>query len=41
MSVAARSAFLVQAGTVTASWMLGAELPDVDAVLAAASSSSR
>ena len=34
-----RSAFLVRGGTVVASWMLGDELPDVDAVIAAASSS--
>lgn len=34
-----RSAFLVRGGTVVASWMLGEELPDVDAVIAAASSS--
>lgn len=37
---ALRSALLVRDGTVVASWMLGAELPDVDAVIAAASSSS-
>ncbi len=35
-----RSAFLIQGGTVVASWMLGSELPDVEAVIAAASSSS-
>jgi peroxiredoxin len=35
-----RSAFLVRGDTVVASWMLGSELPDVDAVIAAASSSS-
>ena len=40
MRVAARSAFLLQGGTVRAAWMLGTELPDVDAVIAAASSSS-
>jgi peroxiredoxin len=40
MSVAARSAFLLDAGTVRAAWMLGPELPDVDAVIASASSSS-
>jgi peroxiredoxin len=34
-----RSAFLIQGGTVVASWMLGSELPDVEAVIAAASSS--
>jgi peroxiredoxin len=37
--VAARSAFLIEDGEVVkASWMLGRELPDVDAVIAAASS---
>lgn len=40
MHVAARSAFLLEDGTVRAAWMLGAELPDLDAVIAAASSSS-
>jgi peroxiredoxin len=39
--VAARSAFLVEGDTVRASWMLGREMPDVDAVIAAASSLSR
>jgi peroxiredoxin len=39
MHVAARSAFLVEDGTVRAAWMLGTELPDVDGVIAAASSS--
>ncbi len=35
--VAARSAFLIEDGeTVRASWMLGRELPDIDAVIAAA-----
>jgi len=34
-----RSAFLLRGDTVVASWMLGSELPDVDAVIAAASSS--
>jgi peroxiredoxin len=38
--VATRSAFLVEGDTVRAAWMLGRELPDVDAVIAAASSSS-
>jgi peroxiredoxin len=38
MSVAARSAFLLDAGTVRAAWMLGTELPDIDAVIASASS---
>ncbi len=40
MRIAARSAFLVEGGTVRAAWMLGTELPDVDAAIAAASSSS-
>jgi peroxiredoxin len=40
MAVAARSAFLVDVDTVVAAWMLGSELPDVDAVIAAASSPS-
>jgi peroxiredoxin len=40
MRVAARSAFLLDAGTVRAAWMLGTELPDLDAVIAAASSLS-
>lgn len=35
LRVAARSAFLLEAGTVRAAWMLGSELPDVDAVIAA------
>ena len=35
--VAARSCFLIQDGeTVVGAWMLGRELPDVDAVIAAA-----
>jgi glutaredoxin-dependent peroxiredoxin len=35
--VAARSAFLIRDGaTIEAAWMLGAELPDLDAVIAAA-----
>ena len=35
--VAARSAFLIEdADVVRASWMLGRELPDLDAVIAAA-----
>ena len=38
--VAARSAFLIEGDTVRASWMLGREMPDVDAVIAAASSLS-
>jgi peroxiredoxin len=40
MGVAARSAFLLEDGTVRAAWMLGTELPDIDAVIAAASSLS-
>ena len=40
MRVAARSAFLLEDGTVRAAWMLGPELPDIDAVIAAASSLS-
>lgn len=31
-----RSAFLVLGDTVVASWLLGRELPDVDAIIAAA-----
>jgi glutaredoxin-dependent peroxiredoxin len=35
--VAARSAFLIEDGEmIVASWMLGRELPDIDAVIAAA-----
>lgn len=35
--VAARSAFLIENGEIIrASWMLGGELPDIDAVIAAA-----
>ena len=41
METAARSAFLIEGDTVRASWMLGREMPDVDAVIAAASSLSR
>jgi peroxiredoxin len=36
---AVRSAFLLRDGTVVASWMLGSDLPDVDAIIAASSSS--
>lgn len=36
--VPARSAFLIEGDTVRAAWMLGTELPDVDAIIAAASS---
>jgi peroxiredoxin len=38
--VAARSAFLIEDDTVRAAWMLGSELPDIDAIIAAASSPS-
>jgi peroxiredoxin len=38
--VSARSAFLIEGDTVRASWLLGSELPDVDAVITAASSLS-
>lgn len=38
MDVAARSAFLIEDGeTIVAAWILGRELPDIDAVIAAAS----
>ncbi|MDH4178098.1 MAG: redoxin domain-containing protein [Thermoleophilia bacterium] len=40
MPRAERSAFLVADDTVRTSWLLGRELPDVDAIVAAASSSS-
>lgn len=37
--VPARSAFLIEDGkTVRVSWMLGGELPDIDAIIAAARS---
>ena len=36
--VAMRSAFLIEDDTVRASWLLGREMPDIDAVIAAASS---
>jgi len=36
--VPARSAFLIEGDTVRAAWVLGTELPDVDAIIAAASS---
>ena len=39
--VAARSAFLIEGDTVMASWMLGRDMPDIDAVIAASSSPSR
>ncbi len=38
--VSARSAFLIEGDTVRASWLVGSELPDIDAVIAAASSRS-
>jgi len=38
--VPARCAFLVEGDTVRASWHLGSDLPDIDAVIAAASSLS-
>ena len=38
--VAARSAFLIEGDTVMASWMLGRDMPDIDAVIAASSSLS-
>jgi peroxiredoxin len=40
MGVAARSAFLLEAGTVRAAWMLRRELPDIDEAIMAASSLS-
>ena len=40
LDVPARSAFLIEGDTVRASWLLGSDLPDVDAVIAAASSPS-
>jgi peroxiredoxin len=39
--VPTRSAFLIEGDTVRASWLLQSEMPDVDAVIAAASSLSR
>ena len=39
--VAARSSFLIEDGeTIRAAWMLGGELPDVDAVIAASQTAS-
>jgi len=39
--IAARSAFLIEDGeTIRAAWMLGRELPDIDAVIAAAQACS-
>ena len=40
MRVSARCAFLLADGTVRAACLLGSEMPDIDAVIAAASSSS-
>ena len=41
MDVAARSAFLIEDGeTIVAAWMLGRELPDLDAVIEAARAAS-
>lgn len=40
-NVPARCAFLIEGDTVRASWQLRSELPDIDAVIAAASSLSR
>jgi peroxiredoxin len=39
--LAVRSAFLIEGDTVRASWMLAREMPDIDAVIATASSLSR
>jgi peroxiredoxin len=36
--VSARTAFLIEGDTVRASWMLGREMPDIDAIIAAARS---
>ena len=41
MSVSARCAFLLEAGTVQAAWMLGTQLSDIDAAIAAGSSPLR
>ena len=38
--VSARSAFLIEGDTVRAAWKLGSDLPDLDAVIATASSFS-
>jgi peroxiredoxin len=38
--VPTRSAFLIEGDTVRASWLLQSEMPDIDAVIAAASSLS-
>jgi len=38
--VATRSAFLIEGDTVRASWHLGSDMPDIDAVIAAATSLS-
>ena len=39
--VSQRSAFLIEGDTVMASWLLGRDMPDVDAIIAQASSLSR
>jgi len=41
IDVPTRSAFLIEGDTVRASWLLEREMPDLDAVIAAASSLSR
>lgn len=38
--VATRSSFLIDGDTITAAWLLGRELPDVDAIIEEASSRS-
>jgi peroxiredoxin len=38
VDVSARSVFLIEGDTVRASWLLGSDLPDIDAVIEAASS---
>ena len=38
--VSSRSAFLIEGDTVRAAWLLGREMPDVDAVIAAAAALS-
>ena len=39
--VSERSVFLIEGDTVMASWLLGRDMPDVDAIIAQASSLSR
>ena len=41
VDVPARCAFLIEGDTVRAAWQLGSDLPNIDAVIAAASSLSR